>query len=548
MQPVKLRPYQHEAVEAIDAEFAKGIGSTLIVQPTGTGKTVVFTEVAHHWREGRVLVICPQIELIDQAARKIQQRTGEMPGIEQGPRRSNESWWGRSPFVVSSKQTLTSTEKWTDKHGVRHSRKRYERIKEVGLVIIDEAHYAITSIYKDLIKHFQDQGAKVLGVTATPHRADGRAMRQVFETCCYKYDILQAIDDGWLVGPKTHCLQIESLDLSGVKTTKGGDFHQDELGKVMEDDAVVYEIAELVAAESRGLKTVVYCQTVAEARKVANLLADQHGYKADWISGACSNDKRSRVLRGFTKGNLELLTNVGVLTTGWDFPGLEHIVTAAPTKSLTRYMQILGRGMRPLEGVVDFEGSTPESRRQAIANSKKPFFKVTDLRDNSLEHKLVSVADVLGGSMTTAEMARVKKLLDEAGEARPLGEVIAEAKAAQAEAERLERERLAQQRAKAKYAKVAVDPFDTSQRGRVADHHTSGPVMKFGKYKGTPMADVPEGFLTWAVNKRPALPKWMTGPCWAELKRRRVGGGQQAVGSKETPTTISTLKQLLLEV
>lgn len=545
---MQLRPYQLETKQAVTAALATH-NSVLVVWPTGTGKTVLFTEIAHEWECGRVLVICPQIELIDQAARKILNRTGLEPGIEQGPRRSNESWWAQSPFVVSSKQTLTSRERWTDKHGLRHQRKRYERFAGVGLVIVDEAHYAITELYREVIDYFRGQGAKVLGVTATPNRGDGKAMGQVFEHCAFNYGIDRAVGEGWLVGPRAHCAQLESLDLSQVATnSKTGDFVGKQLAEAMETEKVVYEIAEITASESRGLKTVVYCESVAQARQVANLLSDQHGYRADWISGACPPDRRSRVLRSFTEpaGDLEILTNVGVLTTGWDYPQLAHLVMARPTKSLSLYTQIMGRGMRPLPGVVDFAGSTAETRRAAIAASDKPHFKVTDLRDNSLEHKLVTVVDVLGGDMTLAARNRAKEMLEREGEARPLAEVLAEATAKQQEAEEAERRRLAARAASAKYRQQQVDPFDTTQRGRVHTASSDAKAIKFGKYKGEPIDQVPIDYLRFIASS-PKYPAWMKGPCWAELKRRK---GSPAAGpaNTEAAAVAARLQRLLLEV
>ncbi len=170
----------------------------------------------------------------------------------------------------------------------------------------------------------------------------------------------------------------------------------------LEATETVYEIAEVTARESGKLKTAVYCSSVAEAQLVAERLVDNYGLKADWICAdqkLCTDQRRKEVLTSFQEDpqGVQFLCNVGILTIGWDFPALEHIVMARPTKSLSLYTQIFGRGTRPLEGVVDFDASTPETRLAAIAGSLKPHFRMTDLVDASMEHKIVTSVDVLGG-------------------------------------------------------------------------------------------------------------------------------------------------------
>ena len=272
-----LRDYQVEVIEAIQREWDAGHNSVMAVLATGLGKTEVFVRIADQWEHDRVLVIAPTIELVKQAVKKFKQRTGIAPGIEQGGKRSNEIPWCRSQFVVASKQTLSS------KNG---SGRRCERIREVGLVIVDECHLAATQQYAQLLDHYKSQGARVLGVTATPKRHDKKAMAMLFDTCAYNMGIDRAVESAWLVRPIAHCLQLDSLDLTNVRTNgKDGDFREGDLARVMEDDRVIHEIASITAKESEGLKTVVYCATVAEARSVSDLLCDTYGRKSAWICG-----------------------------------------------------------------------------------------------------------------------------------------------------------------------------------------------------------------------------------------------------------------------
>lgn len=396
----QLRDFQQEALEAI--RFGHQEHDSIAIElATGLGKTVVFTKYARMWNQynmfdRRAMVIAPQITLIGQAAQKIQKETGQMPAIEQADQWSNESDWGKADFIVASKQSLCSNE-------------RYKRFSDVGLVIVDEAHYASTEAYTEMLDHFRQQGAKVLGVSATLKRHDKRALGQIFDECVYQYGIQDAIAAGWLVPLNVKCKQLKSLNLKGVATTGtqfGKDFNAKQLNEKLENPEVVYEIAAAVAKETRGQKTAIFCSSVEEARAVSDLLEDNYSIRSSWICAEtkrCSKQDREERLRSFVSPDgITHLANVGILTTGWDYPALECIVMARPTKSLPLFQQIIGRITRPIEGldglpVVDFEGSNAVTRQEAIRTSKKPYGKVIDLVDNSLEHKIITCADVLGG-------------------------------------------------------------------------------------------------------------------------------------------------------
>lgn len=396
----QLRDYQAEALDAI--RFGHQEHDSIAIElATGLGKTVVFTKyldmfTKYNMFDNRVMVIAPQIPLIGQAAKKIQKETGEMPAIEQADQWSNETHHARSPFIVASKQSLCSG----------NGSKRYERFEDIGLVIVDECHYAATKQYAGMLKHFMARGAKVLGVSATLKRHDNRALGQLFEECVYQYGICEAIEEGWLVPIKVKVKQLEKLSLEKVTTTNtqfGNDFNQRELSEKLENPEVIYEIAAAVAEETRDEKTAIFCASVEEARAVAELLTDQYKIPADWICAdtkLCSKQRRAEAMDGFTRGETTHLANVGILTTGWDYPALKNIVMARPTKSKPLYTQILGRVTRPVEedGKPVVDGWPDKSlRRQAIAASMKPYGRVIDLVDNSLEHKLITSADVLGG-------------------------------------------------------------------------------------------------------------------------------------------------------
>lgn len=510
------RDYQLEALAGIRAAFRRH-NRALLVLPTGTGKTIVFAYLAKEWDAGRVMVVAPRIELTGQAAKKLKRVTGVQPSIEQGDLYSNESWWARNRFVVASKQTLMG-------RGERH--KRFEGI---GLLIIDEGHEFLTQPSKQMIDYYVDLGAKVLVVTATP-RVGRRSMRNLVDTCAYELSIARAIEGGWLVGPKAHCVRVDSLDLSKVHTSSKGDFIKSELAEVMADDKVVIEIAAITAAESfadgRPLKTVVYCAGVSEARRVAVRLQSAHGINARMICAdqqQCDLRERHEIVRSFAEDpdGVQVVANVGCLTTGWDCPNLEHIVMARPTKSLTLFQQILGRGTRPLDGVVDFEGSTPESRKAAIAASAKPHFKVTDLRDNSLEHRLVTTVDALAGKMGLPHANYARERLEKADTPANVMELLEEARR---ELAAREAARLADVEARAHYSRQDVDLMEARREGRVRSNGERVARFMWGRYKGEAVREVPTGYL-YSQQKNEKLPGWLRQSIQREIDRRQHSNG-----------------------
>lgn len=535
-----LRPYQADCITAIRESWQR-VDSTLVELATGLGKTEVFTEIARTWENGRVLVVCPLIQLVSQAAKKITKRTGVAPGIEQASLRASNHDWCYDAFIVASKQTLCTKSKATGK-------RRFEKFENIGLVIVDEAHLSITDEYLSFLDHFRQRGAKVLGVTATAKRHDKRAMGIFYKDCPYQYGIATAVDDGWLVPAITDCVQLKTLDLSDVKTvvtTHGKDFNEKELNAKLEATETVYEIADVTARESGQSKTAVYCSSVNEAQLVAERLADNYGLKADWICAdqrLCTDQRRGEVLTSFQDDpeGVQILCNVGILTIGWDFPALEHIVMARPTKSLPLYTQIFGRGTRPLEGVVDFEGSTPETRRAAIAASLKPHFRVTDLVDASMEHKIVTSVDVLGGSYSLEVVERVKKAA--AGGPIQIDQALLEEKRRiEQEREDEERRRRARVAAKADYAKVRVDPFDEHSRMKGGvQKKERGARFLFGRFKWQLVSDAPTWYLKFATEKFTNIPGWLSAAIGNELHIRANPGDAPAA-------SIDDVNRLLME-
>ena len=223
------RPYQTEAVRAIEGEWAKGVQKTLLVLPTGCGKTVVFCRVAEDQvrQGGRGLILAHRGELLDQAADKLRKFTGLGCAVEKAEEHSRQSWYR---MTVGSVQTL-----------MRESRLSGFPRDWFDFIIIDEAHHCLADSYQRILEHFAD--AKVLGVTATPDRGDMRNLGSVFESLAYEYTLPKAIREGYLCPIKAQTIPLR-LDLTGVGV-QSGDFKAGDLGTAL--DPYLQQIADEMA-------------------------------------------------------------------------------------------------------------------------------------------------------------------------------------------------------------------------------------------------------------------------------------------------------------
>lgn len=440
---MKLRPYQSECVDRIFDDIQRE-ESTLAVLPTGCGKTVIFAEVCRRWQTGRVIVMAHRDELIRQAADKICSVMGEYPEIEMGEHRATSTnLYGRTKVVVTSVQTMC-----------RQSRHGQFNPHDFGLLVIDEAHHAPASTYRRVIDYFRTGGMKVLGVTATPNRADERALGIIFRSVSYEYAILDAINDGWLVPVEQQVIYVEDLDFSRVKTI-AGDLSASQVEAIMTEEHALHEVAAPLAESVGDRSTIVFTAGVEQAHAMAQILTDRYGRKAKALDGATEIDERRRVLDMYQSGEIKILCNCGLFTEGFDAAHTEVIAIARPTKSEALWKQMIGRGTRPLPGVVDGHDSAAE-RRLAIEESGKPKMLVLDFAGNAGKHRLVNALDVLGGDYSDEVVERAKKEAKKSGNPEDVREALERAKRGLDEERRKARKHIA---ATAKYQKMFVDPF-----------------------------------------------------------------------------------------
>lgn len=326
---MELRPYQQEAKDSIFDEWEKGVKKTLLVLPTGCGKTIVFAKVAEQCvRNGdRVLILAHRGELLEQAADKMAKTTGLGCATEKAEESCLGSWFR---IVVGSVQTLMRE-------------KRLNQFPEdyFQTVIIDEAHHSTSDSYQRVLSHFPE--TKVLGVTATPDRGDMRNLGNVFESLAYEYTLPKAIREGYLSPIKAVTIPLK-VDLSQVGV-QSGDFKTGDLGTAL--DPYLYDIAEEMRKYCAERKTVVFLPLVKTSQKFQKIL-NEKGFRAAEVNGESKD--RAEVLKDFQEGRYNVLCNSMLLTEGWDCPDVDCIVVLRPTKVRSLYCQMVGRGARLAPG------------------------------------------------------------------------------------------------------------------------------------------------------------------------------------------------------
>lgn len=322
---MELRPYQKEAKEHIFEEWGKGIKRTLLVLPTGCGKTIVFAKVAEECvRNGdRVLILAHRGELLEQAADKIAKTTRLVCVTEKAEQTCIGSWFR---ITVGSVQTL-----------MREKRLNQFSPDYFDTIIIDEAHHCLSDSYQRVLEYFS--GARVLGVTATPDRGDMRNMGEFFESLAYEYTLPKAIRSGYLSPIKALTLPLK-MDLTGVGV-QAGDFKASDISTAL--DPYLYQIADEMTKYCMDRKTVVFLPLVKTSQKFRDIL-NEKGFNAAEVNG--DSRDRAEILEAFENDHHNVLCNSMLLTEGWDCPSVDCIVVLRPTKVRSLYSQMVGRGTR----------------------------------------------------------------------------------------------------------------------------------------------------------------------------------------------------------
>ena len=349
---------------------------------TGLGKTIVFSEVAKHYQAfGKVLILAHREELIWQAQQTLMDQS---PGIEMA------QWHDATASKLFGSNVTIGT--------VQTVSRRLHRMPphQFSLVVIDEAHHATATTYRRIVEHFAQGGAKILGVTATPKRADKKGLGSVFATVAFAYDLPKGILDGWLVPIGQFLVENIQVDFRQIKQ-RGGDYDPAILDNVLSEEQNLHAVAKLaIDAYQKHGSTLVFTASVRQAELTADIINRYQPQWADYVSEKTPTLLRRGMIEYFRNGQLPILVNCMIATEGFDAPNIAALIMARPTKSILLYTQMLGRGTRPLAGVVSMD-QTADERRAAIAASKKPRLYVYDLVSPKQIQYVVTVADALLG-------------------------------------------------------------------------------------------------------------------------------------------------------
>lgn len=338
-----LRAYQEEALERSASAEARGIRKQLIVAATGLGKTVMFAELARR-RNTRTMVLVHRDELVQQAVAKFREGWPDASiGIVKGS--ENDV---RHQVVVASVQTISRPKRlaqllapFTDGLTL------LGKADPFGLVIVDEAHHATADSYRAVIAGLnagEPDGPLLVGVTATPDRADGKGLIDVFSEIVSNHDMLWGISAGYLSDLRGLAVRVEGLDLASVKVNRG-DYDAGATGQLLHDAHAADYIVKAWKEHAPGRQTIVFTPTVEVAHDVA-LAFRMAGITADSISGSTPMPERRASLARFSAGDTTVMANCAVLTEGYDNPSVSCIVVARPTRSRALYVQMIGRGTR----------------------------------------------------------------------------------------------------------------------------------------------------------------------------------------------------------
>lgn len=332
-EPPKLRPYQEQAINKMDTLLADAVRAVLIVAPTGAGKTVIGAEIIRRNAGKKILFMAPRRELIHQTCKKL-----DDVGVRYGVILAGDGRQDQYAHVqVASADTLIS----------RALRRQKLRGLSFDIVLIDEAHVGLTDTRQRLLDLWPE--AKIIGLTATPCRSDGKALGRVYEEIVEVTTVAELVEQGFLVPARY--FSVSEPDLKRVRTT-AGDYNQFDLDEVMNKPKLVGDIVSHWLEHASDRRTVVFATSIAHSAALAAEFV-ANGVSAEHVDANTPQPLREAMFKRFSNGETQVLCNCTLASIGFDLPDLDCVVFARPTKSLGLYIQMLGRGLRPAPGKKD---------------------------------------------------------------------------------------------------------------------------------------------------------------------------------------------------
>jgi len=330
---MELRQYQIEAIEKIRASLRSGNKNVILQAACGSGKTIMAAEIVRLSLDKgkRTLFLHNRRDLVHQTVQKFEDYG---IGSEVGVIMAGEETMLSKPVQVVSIQTYGRRIKLGD-----------EWKHDADLVIFDECHSSIAKTYKEIIDQYSGK-ATILGLTATPCRADGRGLGVIYDDIVPCIGIADLIGQKYLV-PMDH-YGPAAPDLEKISIV-AGDYNKKELGHVMDQPKLVGDIYDNWMEIAENRQTIIFAVNVKHSKHIRDLF-NSRGVPCEHIDAHTNDEDRADIYRRFESGDTRILTNVGICTEGSDFPFVECIVIARPTKSYGRYIQMAGRGLRPCNG------------------------------------------------------------------------------------------------------------------------------------------------------------------------------------------------------
>lgn len=335
--PIALRDYQAKGIHLLREALSKGARSVLLVAPTGSGKTTWAADMIRSCREkgGRSMFLAPRRELVYQASNRLRSA-----GIAHGVLMAQA---GHLEDLTQSVQVCS-----IDTLIARMMRQGKQiELPEFNLILLDEAHLAVTERRKDLLSYWPN--AKLVGLTATPIRKDGRALGMMFDDMVQPTSVKELVEIGHLVPARY--FSVAKPDLKGVKVT-AGDYNAKQLDDAMNKPALVGDVVQHWLEHAATRRTVVFCTSIKHSVAVCEQFM-RNGVAAEHVDANTPTDEREAIFKRFTSGKTQVLTNCFLASYGFDLPALSCVVLARPTKSLMLYLQMIGRGLRPADGKKD---------------------------------------------------------------------------------------------------------------------------------------------------------------------------------------------------
>lgn len=329
---MNLREYQIKAQDDLTQVAADGKRRLLLQAACGAGKTVIAAQIVRHATSNgrRVLFLAHRRELVNQAVEKLRAF-----GVDAATIMAGDCWEKGKLVDVASIQTLHS---WC-------VRRKHESLPQADLVVIDECHhFSSAKTWQEVLDGYPD--ALLLGMTATPINRRGKGLGHFFDAMIKCPSIQSLTDSGHLVPARYYAPSIP--DLKGLKI-QAGDYSEKELAERVDKPQLVGDVPENWARVCPDRKTMVFATGIKHSIHIVEAFK-AIGVKAAHVDGATPQDERDSIVKDFSDGDLQVLSNCAVFTEGTDIPAASCLIFARPTKSLLLYLQVAGRVLRPFPG------------------------------------------------------------------------------------------------------------------------------------------------------------------------------------------------------